>query len=374
MKEIIIDESYAGKRLDRFLISYFKFCSKNLLFKLIRLKKIKVNDHKVDQKYLLKKGDKIKFYISDLLYKNMLQGDEVKEKEKTDQINDFFLLVIYEDEAVIIVQKPVDMVVIEDEKEKKWVLTDFVRYYCDKNYSGKSKKIEENDNNENEESSFAKFNVSPVHRLDRNTTGLVIFAKTYEAFNDLTDFIKKRKIEKEYLAIASGEILLKKRIELNIVKDEEKNLVTVRKESKNNENDYQYNLKNQNLSEKIKTAITIITPIINTKDATLIHAIIETGRTHQIRVTLANSGHPIIMDTKYGKKKDFEEFVKKYSVPSILLLAYSLQFPDNLPPSIKNLEGKRIEAILPDFWVNILDNHFDISKNKLEELLKKIRK
>ncbi|MFN3410785.1 MAG: RluA family pseudouridine synthase [Exilispira sp.] len=369
MKEIIIDDSYCGKRLDRFLTGYFKNCSKNYIYKLIREKKIKVNKTKVDIKYILKKNDCIQIYISEKQYTQMLHGktifsssipsiiekkeDSFQEISRLDNLNEemyneqlyidnqYFLLVIYEDDSVIIIQKPIDMVVVEDEREKKWILTNFVRSYFRNNQKD------------------TQFKISPVHRIDRNTTGLVIFAKKYLAFKDLTEVFKRRMIEKEYLAIVVGELLLPKTIVINLSKDEKKYMMIVDKN--NSENDS-------------KQAITIVNPLIVTKEATLVRVKIETGRTHQIRVTLASSGHPIINDIKYGQKKFFENFVDKYNIKTILLLAYSIKFSRQLPESISKLSGKRFNTILPDFWKDILNKHFNISEETLKTLIENSRK
>ncbi len=409
MKKIIIDDTYIGKRLDRFLISYFKFCSKNYIYKLLRLKRIKINEKKVDAKYILKKNDVINIYVSDQQFENMIKKDLSKDKEEKYLIDDYFLSIVYEDEEIIIVQKPKDMVVIGDEKEKYWVFLDFVRKYIESknSYSNICNQINEKDNDKKEdndddfakkkeksneknlikyaisvsvagtqlvqdsttdENKLVKFLVSAVHRIDRNTIGLVMFAKSYQSFNDLTRLIKDRKIEKEYLAIVYGELLLPKKIILDLKKDENKNLIFVTNKENLNENCL-------NLSkDKSKTAITYVQPIIITKEATLIRATIETGRTHQIRVTMANSGHPIINDKKYGQKKLYESFAKKYNIDSMMLLAYSLFFEGELPSSLSNLSNLRITATLPFEWEQVLNNHFKISKSKLEELLKNLRK
>lgn len=351
MKIIEIDESYSGKRIDRFLISYFKNCSKNFIYKLFRLKKIKVNGKAVELKYILNKGDKIFLFVSDKQFDEMLYGQKIAaENDQKEKFEQYFLTVIYEDDYLLIVQKPSDTVVIEDEKEKKWVLTEFVRSYIEA-----SNKLDQQE----DKNIQANFKISPVHRIDRNTNGLVIFAKTYQAFNELVKVFKERKIEKEYLAIVKGQLLYPKKIVLNLVKDEKLKTVFVDEENDKN---------------NTKTAITYIEPLAITKEATLIRATIETGRTHQIRVTLSNSGHPIINDIKYGKKILYEEFNKKFDIKQILLLAYSIKFEDNLPLILSNLSGKRFFSILPDFWVEILQKQFNISQNKLEELLEKIRK
>lgn len=354
MKEIIIDDSYCGKRLDRFLTGYFKNCSKNYIYKLIREKKIKVNKIKADIKYILKKNDLIQLYISEKQFNQMLHGrfssGFLHTENKNMSVNDisiknidvqYFLLVIYEDDSVIIIQKPIDMVVVEDEREKKWILTNFVRSYF-------------RDNQQD-----TQFKISPVHRIDRNTAGLVIFAKKYMAFKDLTEVFKRRMIEKEYLAIVVGELLLPKKIVINLSKDEKKYMMIVDKKNSDNYS---------------KQAITIVYPLIVTKEATLVRVKIETGRTHQIRVTLAGSGHPIINDIKYGQKKFFENFVDKYNIKTILLLAYSIKFSEQLPESISKLSGKRFNTILPDFWEDVLNKHFNISKETLKTLIENSRK
>ena len=407
MKIVNIDDSYAGKRLDRFLIGAFPRCSKNLIYRLIRQKKIKINNKKCDEKYILKQGDKIYFYISDLLYHQM-QGGNIKEKGNLESINgglgdekqniekneiqdpdlnrkrqsnsdvDFFLLILYEDDSIIILQKPSSMVVHEDLQEKKWVLQRFLFNYLnfDGEYFAHSKKpeiLKDTFNSQNSYKGIDKKNAvktdfvrttekeilfppSPVHRIDRNTEGVVIFAKTYRAFIEASELIKRHKLQKEYIAIVYGRINNEKKFTLNLIKDSEKNIVRV-----------------QN-SPDSKKAITLVQPLAFSKETTLVRVIIETGRTHQIRITLANNGTPIVGDSKYGSKRQFADFQKRYNIKEQMLFAYSIKFPELDNSSIQALSNKRICAKLPDIWLNIFKKEFGISETEFEELLQNLRK
>ena len=412
MKIVNIDDSYSGKRLDRFLIGTFPRCSKNLIYRLIRQKKIKINNKKCDEKYILKQGDKIYFYISDLLYHQMLEGnkkelgnlesinggseDEKKHSEKNEiqdpdlnrkrQSNndvDFFLLILYEDDSIIILQKPSSMVVHEDLQEKKWVLQRFLFNYLNFNYlnfngdyfehSKKTEILKNTFKNKNSYKEIDKKNIvetdftrtteeeilfppSPVHRLDRNTEGAVIFAKTYRAFIEASELIKRHKVQKEYIAIVYGRINNEKKFTLNLIKDSEKNIVRV-----------------QN-SPDSKIAITLVQPLAFSKETTLVRVIIETGRTHQIRITLANNGTPIVGDSKYGIKRQFADFQKRYDIREQMLFAYSIKFPKLDNSSIQALSNKRICAKLPDIWLNIFEKEFGFSETEFEELLQNLRK
>ncbi len=295
MKEIVVDHTNKKKRLDKFLITFFNGCSKNLVYKFLRKKTIKVNNKKKDFRYILKEGDRLQIYISDESL------EKIRNPKKTlVNTSEYFLNVIYEDSEIIIVNKPKGIIIHSDNKEKFWILQDFVIAYC----------IEtgQYDNTNN-----TSYKPSPVHRIDRNTEGLVIFAKTYQSFNFLTDLIKKRLITKKYLTIVHGQIINSKKVEIRLEKNTTKNQVFI---SKNG-----------------KKAITHINPIISNRNYSLIEIELITGRTHQIRKTLSHIGHPILGEAKYSKVNDNKEF----SLKNQLLLAYSIEFPE-----IKNKEFEEL--------------------------------
>lgn len=302
MIKIIINDDVREKRLDKFLISYLNNASKNFIYKIIRKKKVKVNNKKVDIYYKLKKGDEIIIYISEeLLNKNRKNVSEIYDS------NFYFLKIIYEDKNLIVIYKPNGMIVHSDKDEKIWILQDFViKYLIDKNeYDPK----------------INSFKPSPVHRIDRNTEGLVIFAKNYKTHSFLSRLFKEKKIDKYYYAFIYGRFDKEKEIDLNLVKNE--------------------NLKKVFISKDGAKTKTIIIPVKYNEKYSLVRVKIFTGKMHQIRATLSYLRHPIIGDNKYGKKDLNKRTLKDLDINGQLLFASELKFPDNIKEEeFKYLEGK----------------------------------
>lgn len=268
MKILVVDNKNDGKKLNNFILNNFKNLNINILYKALRKKDIKVNGVRISNNIIIHKGDEIAIYISD----ELLLG-----KSSFIEFNRSFI--IYEDSNILVLNKPSELEVLGENSLTSIAI----------NYLG--------------------YEIFPCHRLDRNTSGLVLFAKTLVARDILFDKFKKHEIEKHYACIVYG-IPKKSHDTLTafLFKDSKSSMVYVKDQP-------------QKAYQKIITEYRIISSNKNSNTSVL-DVTLHTGRTHQIRAHLAHIGHPIIGDGKYGINEINKSFKFKYQQ----LCSYSLKF------------------------------------------------
>lgn len=320
MKEIYISKKEEGQRVDKFVRHYLNDAPLSFIYKLFRVKDVKINNKPVKISYILQDGDLLKIYVSDdklnefVSYKPM-----VKVKSN--------LKIIYEDDNVILVYKPKGILVHGDEKEKRMTLSNQVlNYLYDKGEY---------------EPNRAYFIPSPAHRLDRNTSGIVAFGKNMESLQTLFDLFKTHEnIHKEYIALLEGKLKRDGIIDLALKKDEKRNMALICPIEKGG-----------------KKAITKYEIVENYLDKTLVKAQLITGRFHQLRAHFKAINHPICGDQKYGDFIKNKEFMKEFQYKSQFLFAYSLSFG--------KIEGRLSYLSNQSFKIDL--------ENKEKEILSKLR-
>ena len=265
MQKIIVEQKDNGKKLITFLTSKYPNMKIATLRKALRQKDIMINGKRISKEMIISKGDEITVYISDdLLFKR--HGIANKKAET-----------VYEDKNIVIFNKPEDL-----EVEGENSLTEIMK----SNYD------------------FLK----PCHRIDRNTTGLVVFAKNESSLHEIEKAFKEGKIEKHYIAWCYGIPEKEKELESYLFKDRKKSVVYISNEYKKG-------------YVKIKTSYRVIKHN-QENNTSLLDVTLHTGRTHQIRAHLAFEGHPIIGDGKYGSYK----LNKQFRMSKQALCSYSITF------------------------------------------------
>ena len=350
MREITITSNDAGRRLDRFLRKYLPGASLGEIYKIIR-KDVKVDSKRRSESYMLNEGETLVLYLSDETLgrfgartgtgADSRSGASARGKAKRN------FGIVYEDAKLLAASKPYGLLTHGDRYEKKDHLANQVKDHLIATgaYDPRSEKV---------------FSPAPVNRLDRNTTGLVLFGKTAAAMRELTRMIREDEIRKFYLTIACGTINEDLHLSGSLVKDEDANKVSVLESSEN-----------------AKHIETIVRPleVLSFGDgltATLCEVELVTGRSHQIRAHLASIGHPLIGDSKYaaaaktGAQKQsrgadpgrINRYVKdSFGLSTQLLHACRVEFSGSVSESeeLGYLAGKSFEAAAPRRFTEVLN-------------------
>lgn len=309
---IDIGVNEANQRLDKFCRKLCKDVPLSAIYRGIRKGDIKVNGKKGKEKYVLQEGD-----IVDI--KNLEYSSEKKTFNKVEKNK---MKITYEDENILLVEKWPGILVHSDKNIGEITLTDHVLSYLDE--KGDYRKEEE-----------LTFRPSPCNRLDKSTSGIVIFGKNFVATKDINEMLRDRRIDKYYVALVRG------RIKDGLYE------AYISKNPKTNESKVTHNREGD--GKKIAMEVKLL-------ESVGIYSFIEikllTGRSHQIRAHLSYLGNAIIGDPKYGEKKENDYFYNKYGLNYQFLYSYKLIFR-NCTEKLSYLENKTIAESLPPIFKKI---------------------
>ncbi len=264
-----IGKNEANMRMDKLLVKLMPTLPKTLMYKYIRMKKIKLNGKRTDISFKAQIGDVIEAYIPDeFATKVEPKYDFLSASDKID--------IVYEDENIILVDKKQGLLVHPDKNEYRDTLISRICHYLYK----------KGEYNPEKDTSFTP---ALANRIDRNTGGIVIAAKNAAALKILCDKIKSRELDKRYLAVVHGKLKQKEALlEGYLFKDEANNKVFLENKK----------------TEKTKTIKTKYKVLAEKNNLSLVEVELITGRTHQIRAHFASIGHALLGDGKYGKLKE----------------------------------------------------------------------
>lgn len=269
--------------------------AKNKINYLIDNKCISINEEIVyKREYILKEFDEVLIDVS-----SYEQIDYLPLRYNLD--------IIYEDDYIIVVNKPSGVIIYPENKELSNTMANYMAYYYTKTNQNKT--------------------IRHVHRLDTETTGCLVYAKDIITHSYLSNLFENSKAKKEYITIAYGIIKESGRIEVPIGRNRHNNLMMTTK--------------------KGAFALTLYKPVKNINGNTLLNVEIKTGRTHQIRVHLSSIKHPILGDRMYGKKDDYKRVMLHCKHIGFVhpVYKYWVDFYANLPQDMKEIIGENDEII-----------------------------
>lgn len=290
-----LSQDHDGRRLDRTLRSLWKNVPLGEIMKAIRVGDVRINSKRVrDGSTHVSAGDELSVPWA------------MNEERKIKPAGWGKIRIIFQGQNVLIVNKPSGMLVQPDEPDGDSVIS---RVW----------------------GVMGTRTPAAVHRLDRNTTGVLAVALRGDALRALEELFKNRRVRKFYLAVAVGVVPEDITIDAPLLKDAENNLVSV--------------------SEEGQKAVTHCECLAHDKEYSLVRLELLTGRTHQARVHMAHIRHPILGDRKYG---NFRTNRNMKAVSRPLLHAYELAFPEDVSPSLSEIAGKTFRAELSDDMKNFI--------------------
>ena len=328
MKKLIVDKSESGIKLIKYLKNIFKDMPDNLLHKLVRKKYFKINGIVASGNETLNSGDEISVFLGDETFEKFLY------KESSENIDDEYNIdktknhIVYEDDNLIVFNKWAGLLSQDDGSGNASVNSVLNTYLI---YNADTK-----DEKQNNDSVCNAYNYRPsvVNRLDRNTEGLIIFAKTYAFAREISKMISENKLEKRYKTIVNGTFDEDEGRLVNLYKKDENKNIAIIKDIDNRQVEASDDFATVELRYKV---------LKEYDNTSLVDVELITGKSHQIRAQFAHIGHPIICDKKYMDISLYESNVKTFKSKYQKLVCYKIRFSDFENDDLKYLSNKSFE-------------------------------
>lgn len=328
MYQTTITEREAGQRLDKYLHRILPNAAGGFLYKMLRKKNITLNGKKADGSEKIAVGDSVSIYFSEETLSKFMGQGQVPAQDESAYRAAFHKLspvtILYEDEHILLADKPAGVLSQKasgtDLSLNEWL----IGYLLENSFLSK-------------EEPFV-FKPSVCNRLDRNTSGIVLCAKSLSGAQMLGTLLKERTLHKYYQLYVKGRIEEERLVEGYLIKDKRRNKVTVTLEPPEEAG-----------SAEIRTKYR---PLRVEKDKTLLEVELITGKSHQIRAHLAGIGHPLLGDYKYGDKAWNEAYRRQFGVQSQLLHACKVVFPI-LEAPFEALSGRTFFCDPPDIFAQV---------------------
>ncbi|MCD8194747.1 MAG: RluA family pseudouridine synthase [Coprobacillus sp.] len=320
MREFVVTDGESGQTLEKYIKKLLVNAPLSFIYKTFRKEDIKVNGKHAKRETTLNENDIVAIYITEEAFNSFLYTDKII---PSDVVKEWIL---YEDENILAINKPKGILVTDAENSQEKTLETMVLEYL---YS----------KGEYDPETSPTLKPGPAHRLDRNTSGVVLFGKNVKALQSLFSLMKdKNSLKKRYYTLVKGVVDEGGMIDVPLKKDEKTNLVRVSSKEAGG-----------------KSAYTRYEVVHNFKEYTLLRVTLLSGRTHQIRVHMAYINHPVIGDNKYGDFELNKLFKEKYDLRNQFLEAYEIEF-NKTNETLKYLEGTKINAPLDKDFMDILQH------------------
>lgn len=337
MQEILVSQEESGQRLDKFLRRRLPLAPSSFIYKMLRKKNITLRGKKADGSEKVETGDSIKLFLADdtILKFSRPAGDGDEKREEDENLAAYKKLdpllgpspVLYEDDNILVVRKP-SGILSQKADASDLSMNEWLRGYLAQNKDSmdrgekRSRISSEKVTGKRTGETALVFRPSVCNRLDRNTGGILLCAKTLRGSRALSAVIRDRAVRKTYTMVVHGQICAPGTIDNELIKDRQSNLVRLAERESGKSGDGKKsggpNVRNgetrfgrgknreksgQNEQElQRRQAVTVYRPVLTGNKASMVEADLITGRSHQLRVHMASIGHPIVSDPKYGDR------------------------------------------------------------------------